>query len=105
MKFICKKENFSYLNSKNNFQPKVSDIVWSFVTENKNNYKNLRENLKRYKSIFQYIYSNVYPEIYFSTEKRGFDLKSQFLVLFKEYKDKKKGDLGKIQNHTKTEKM
>ena len=37
----------------------------------------------------------VYPEIYCSTEKRGFDLKSQFLVLFKEYKNQKKDGLGK----------
>ena len=36
-KFICKKENFSYLNSKNVLLPKVSNIVWSFIKENENN--------------------------------------------------------------------
>ena len=27
-KFICEKENFSYLSSKSVLYPKVSDIVW-----------------------------------------------------------------------------
>ena len=89
-KFICKKENFSYLNGKNALYPKVSNIVWSFIAENENNYKKLRKNLRKNKSIFQYVYSIVYPEIYCSTEKRGFDLKSEYLVAFKEYKDKKR---------------
>ena len=41
--------------------------------------------------------SNVFPEIYCSIEKRGFDLKSNFHIIFKTYKDKKKLDssLGK----------
>ena len=51
-KFICKKENFSYLNSKNVLHPKVSDIVWSFIAEDENNYKKLRENLRKNISIF-----------------------------------------------------
>ena len=34
------------------------------------------------------VYSNVYSEIYCSTEKRGFDLKSNFHIMFKTYKDK-----------------
>ena len=43
------------------------------------------------------MYSNVFPEIYCSIEKRGFDLKSNFHIIFKTYKDKKKLDssLGK----------
>ena len=43
------------------------------------------------------MYSNVIPEIYCSIEKRGFDLKSNFHIIFKTYKDKKKLDssLGK----------
>ena len=51
-KFSCKKENFSYLNSKNVLHPKVSDIVWSFIAEEENNYKKLRENLRKNISIF-----------------------------------------------------
>ena len=43
------------------------------------------------------MYSNVFPEIYCSIEKRGFDLKSNFHIIFKTYKDKKKlnSSLGK----------
>ena len=53
------------------------------------NYVLLRNNLSQYKNIFQYAYSNVFPEIYCATEKRGFDLKSTF------YKDKKIEQFGK----------
>ena len=59
------------------------------MDEDESHYKELRNNLSSYKSIFQYIYSNVFPEIYCSTEKRGFDLKSNFHIIFKTYKDKK----------------
>ena len=34
------------------------------------------------------MYCNVYPEVYCTIEKRGFDLKSNFHILFKTYKDK-----------------
>ena len=47
-----------------------------------------QNNLPSYKNISQYIYSNVYPEIYCSTEKRGFDLKSNFHNMFTIYKVK-----------------
>ena len=53
------------------------------------NSSNLRKNWKKYKSIFQYIYSSVFPEIYCSTERRGYDPKSTFHIMFKTYKDKK----------------
>ena len=36
------------------------------------------------------MYSNVFPEIYCSTKRRGFDLKSTFHKIFKIYKDKQK---------------
>ena len=89
-KHICKEKNFLYLNGKNVLQPKVLEIINDFLQENENNYKELRNNLCSYRNIFQYMYSNVFPEIYCSTEKRGFDLKSNFHIIFKTYKDKKK---------------
>ena len=94
---ICKEKNFLYLNSKNVLQPKVLEIIPDFLQEDESNYKELRSNLSSYKNIFQYVYSNVFPEIYCSTEKRSFDLKSNFHTIFKTYKDKKKLDssLGK----------
>ena len=88
-KHICKEKNFLYLNGKNVLQPKVYEIITDFFKEDDENYKDLRNNLSSYKNIFQYVYSNVFPEIYGSTERRGFDLKSNFHTTFKTYKDKK----------------
>ena len=42
-----------------------------------------------------YVYANLYPKIYCSTERRGFDLKSTSHVAFKAYKGKKDQTLGK----------
>ena len=38
--------------------------------------------------MYQYVYSHVFPEVYTTSEKRGFDLKSNFHILFKTYHDK-----------------
>ena len=86
---ICKEQNFLYLNGKNALQPKVLGKIHDFLKESDNNYKDLRNNLLSYKNIFKYVYSNVFSEIYCSTECRGFDLKSDFHIIFKTYKDKK----------------
>ena len=94
---IYKEKNFLYLNGKNMLQPKVLEIITDFLQEDENNYKQLRNNLPSYKNIFQYIYWNVFPEIHCSTEKHGFDLKSNFHIIFKTYEDKKQleSSLGK----------
>ena len=67
------------------------------MDEDQSHYKELRKYLSNYESTFQYIYSNVFPEIYCSTEKRGFDLNSNFHIIFETYKDKKQleSSLGK----------
>ena len=88
-KHISKEKNFLYLNGKNVLQSKVLEIISELTDEDESNYKQLQNNFSSYKSIFQYVYSNVFPEIYCSTEKRGFDLKSNFHIIFKAYKDKK----------------
>ena len=84
---ICKEKSFIYLNGKTVLQSRVLEIITDFMKENKENYKDLRNNLS---SIFQYIYSNIFPEICCSTEQCGFDLKSNLDIIFKIYKDKKK---------------
>ena len=101
---ICKEKIFLYLNSKNVLQPKVLEIITDFLNKDEDNYKELRNNLSSYKNIFQYVYSNVFPEIYCSTEKRGFDLKSNFHIIFKTYKDKNKleSSLGKNLENSET---
>ena len=73
-KHISKEKNFLYLNGKNVLQSKVLEIINELTDEDESNYKQLQNNFSSYKSIFQYVYSNVFPEIYCSTEKRGFDL-------------------------------
>ena len=89
-KFIRLEKNFLYLNQKNVLYSRVAEIISEFIHENEKNYNKLRNNLSQFKNIFQFIYSNVYPEIYCSTKRRGFDLKSTFHLIFKTYKDKKK---------------
>ena len=66
----------------------------------------LQESLARYKDIYQYVYSHVFPEVYTSSEKRGFDVKSNFHILFKSYRDKqmmRQCSLAKNQANSKNE--
>ena len=53
--------------------PKVAEIVWKFIQVDETNCNKQRNNLCQFKNIFQYVYSNVYPKVYCSTERRGFD--------------------------------
>ena len=68
---ICKENNFLYLNEKNVLQPKVSEIITEFLREGKITLP--LEITYHSKNIFQYNYLNVFPEIYCSMERRGFD--------------------------------
>ena len=85
-------KNFLYFNGKNVLQPKVTEIINEYLNKDTENYNKMRNNLSQYKKFFQYIYSNIFPEIYCSTEQQGFDLKSSFhiMVMVKTYKDKRK---------------
>ena len=87
-KYICKEKNFVYLNGRDVGQPSVLKIVGNFIDQGKKNIWLLQESLARHKDIFQYVYSHVFPEIYATSEKRGFDLKSNFHIIFKLYQDK-----------------
>ena len=87
-RFICQEENFKYLNGRDVSQPGVLEIVGKFVDMDKNNLRMLQQCLANYKDIFQYVYSCTFPEIYSMSEKRGIDVKSNFYILFKAYRDK-----------------
>ena len=87
-RYICKEKNFIYLNGRGVGQTGVPEIVGGFIDQGKQNLRMLQEQLAWYKDIFQYVYSHVFPEVYTSSEKRGFDLKSNFHILFKTYRDK-----------------
>ena len=103
-KYICQEKNFLYLNGQNVLRPNVLEIISGFIDADESNYRLLQNNLSSYKNIFQYIYTNISPEIYCSTEKRGFDLKSNFHLIFKIYKDKKQfeSSMGKNPVHYKS---
>ena len=68
-KYLCKEQNFLYLNGKNVLQPKVVKIITDFIREDENNYRILRNNLLCYKSVFQHVYSNLFPEIFVQPKK------------------------------------
>ena len=87
-RYICEEKNFIYLNGRDVSQPGVLEIVGGFIDQGKKNLRMLQEHLARYKNIYQYVYSHVFPEIYTTSEKRGLDLKSNFHILFKAYRDK-----------------
>ena len=87
-RYICEEKNFIYLNGRDVGHPGVLEIVGKFIDQQKQNLRMLQEYLARYKDIYQYVYSQLFPEIYTTSEKRGFDLKSNFHILFKSYRDK-----------------
>lgn len=71
-----------------------------YIEKEEWNHNKLRNNLCQFKNISQYVYSCVYPEVYCSTERRGFDLTSSFQLVFKTYKDKKRlNKLKKIKKY------
>ena len=87
-RYICEEKNLIYLNGWDVGQPGVLDIVSGFIAQGKQNLRMLQEHLAWYKGIFQYVYSHLFSEVYTSSEKRGLDLKSNFHILFKTYRDK-----------------
>ena len=87
-RYICEENNFIYLNGCDAGHPGVLKIVGKFINQKKENLRMLQEYLARYKDIYQYVYSHVFPEVCTTSERRGFDLKSNFLILFKSYRDK-----------------
>ena len=87
-RYICEEKNFIYRNDRDVGQPVALEIVSGFVEQGKQNLRMFQESLARYEDIFQYVYSHLFPEVYASSEKRGLDLKSNFHILFKTYRDK-----------------
>ena len=85
---ICEEKNFVYLNGRDVRQPGVVEIVGNFIDQGKENLRLLQEHSVRFIDIYQYVYSHVFPEIYTASEKRGFDLKSNFHIIFKSYRNK-----------------
>ena len=70
--------------------PNIAETVWKLIGEDDKNFNKLRNSLCQFNKIFQYVSTMVYPKIYCTTERRGFDLKSTFQLILKTYKDKKR---------------
>ena len=91
MNFIsipAKKRISDKLNGRDVGKPGALEIVGNFIDQGKENLKLLQEHLVRFKDIYQYVFLHIFPEIYTASEKRGFDLKSNFHIIFKSYCDK-----------------
>ena len=102
-KHICEKDNFLYLNSKNILYSKTTQIVLDYLNKDVSNIARLRKCLQNHMKTIQFVYSRCFPEIYSLIDKRGIDLKSEFLPTFKLWKDKKKF-LPNTTNEKKSEK-
>ena len=76
-RYICQEENFKYLNGRDVSQPGVLEIVGKSLDQDKDNLQLLQTCSANYKDIFQYVYSYTFTE-----------MKSNFNILFKTYKDK-----------------
>ena len=87
-RYICKDDNFKYLNGRDVSQEGVLEIVGKFMNQSNDNLRSLQQSLAHYKDIYQYVFSHMFPEIYSTSEKRGIDLKSNFHIIFKAYWDK-----------------
>ena len=88
-KHISRTENFLHLNGKNVIYLHFAEIVWKYIEENEENFHKIKQKLIDNKKIFQFVYATTYPEIYTFVEKRGIDLRNNFHLKFKEWKDKK----------------
>ena len=72
-RYICEEKNFIYLNGQDVGQPDVSEIVGGFIDGGKQNLRLLQEHLAQLKDVHLYVCLHVFPEIYTTSEKRGFE--------------------------------
>ena len=89
-KHICENDNFIYLKGKNVLCSKTAQIVLDFLNKDASNSVRLRRYLQNHMKTIQFAYSRCFPEIYSLIDKRVINLKSEFLLTFKLWKDKKK---------------
>ena len=89
-KHICENDNFVYLNRKNVLYSKTAQIVLDYLNKDTSNIVLLRKFLQNHMKTIQFVYSRCFSKIYYLIEKHGINLKSEFLLSFKTWKDKKK---------------
>ena len=98
-KHVCQPEHFLYLNGKSVIYPRVTEIVMNYIEADDKNFDKLKRKLIENKKIFQFVYSSVYPEVYSFVEKRGVDMRNNFHLKFKEWKDRKKYSQNSIKGY------
>ena len=98
-KHVCQLENFLYLNGKSVTYPRVTEIVMNYIEVDDKNFDKSKRKLIENKRIFQFVYSNVYPEIHSFVEKIGVDMRNNFHLQFKEWKDRKKYSQKSIEGY------
>ena len=79
-----------FLNSKNVLYSKTAQIVLDYLNKDTSNIVRLRKCSQNHMKTIQFVYSNYFSEIYSLIDKRGIDLKNEFLLTLKLWKDKKK---------------
>ena len=88
-KHICENDNFIYLNSKTVLYSKPVQIVLDCLKKDPKNIILLRRCLQNHMKVIQFVYPKCFPEIYSLIDKRGINLKSEFLLTFRLWKNKK----------------
>ena len=91
-KHICENDNFIHLNKTNVLYSKMfcAQIVLDYLNKDSKNTVLLRRCLQNHMKTIQFVYLRCFSEIYSLIDKRGIDLKSNFLLSFKASKDKNK---------------
>ena len=62
----------------------------NYIEVDENNFAKLKRKLIENQNIFQYAYASVFPKVYSFVEKRGVNMRNNFHLKFKEWKDRKK---------------
>ena len=89
-KHTCENDNFIYLNGKNDLYSKTAQVFLDYLNKDVSNVVRLKKCLQNHMKTIRFVYSRYFPEIYSLIGKRGINLKSEFLLTFKLWKDKKK---------------
>ena len=78
------------MNGKNVLYSKTAQIVSDYLNKDASNIVRLRKYLQNLMKTNQFAYSRCFPQMYSLIDKRGINLKSEFVLTFKLWKDKKK---------------
>ena len=69
-KFVCHSEKFIFLISINVLYPKTEETTVEHVTENQENYNEMRNYFERYYKSFQCVYTTLFPKFYAPNDMR-----------------------------------